>query len=60
MASFLIELGFPVNNQNYLGNTAMHYASSLKNWKIVELLLIAKADETILNNNGKTAWEISE
>lgn len=54
----LLNLGLDINQQNYDGNTALHYAKDMKNWKMVDLLIENNANENIANNNNLTPWEI--
>lgn len=58
--SVLIKLGLNVNAQNNDGNTALHFASSKKHWRILELLLQGGANEKLYNHKRQTAWEIVE
>eukprot|EP00752_Nemacystus_decipiens_P009720 g8680.t1 len=58
-AAALARHGAPINAQDSLGNTALHCAAlggecPEDGLEIVNFLLIAGADETIVNNKGKT------
>nr|XP_025039614.1 ankyrin repeat domain-containing protein 22 isoform X2 [Pelodiscus sinensis] len=41
------------------GNTALHYASKMKNQSVIPLLLEAHADPSIKNKNGETPVDIA-
>ncbi|RDI44787.1 ankyrin repeat domain-containing protein [Aquicella lusitana] len=61
----LIELGAKVNEQDYRGFTALHYACLLRNHEAIQLLLAARADVRIRDAFGKSPYyyyctEISE
>jgi len=57
LASFLLENGADVNKQNDKGNTALHYAISLKHFALANLLAKHNAKEDIMNIFGYTPWE---
>ncbi|ORX85782.1 ankyrin [Anaeromyces robustus] len=46
-----------INVQDYSGNTALHYAVSLKDKESINLLLNKHADSTIKNNKGEPAMK---
>jgi hypothetical protein len=58
-----LQSGFDVNEKDYLGNTALHYAAQNagypKGIKSVELLLSYKADPTIVDNDHRTPLHIA-
>ena len=57
LASLLLENGADVNKQNKKGNTALHYAISLKHFTLADLLTKYNAKEDVINNFGYTPWE---
>ena len=57
LASLLLEKGADVNIQNNRGNTAMHYAISLKYFTLADLPAKHNAKEDIMNIFGYTPWE---
>ena len=57
LASLLIENGADVNKQNNKGNTALHYAISLKHFTLADLLAKHNAREDVINIFGYTPWE---
>jgi hypothetical protein len=60
LASLLIENGADVNKQNNKGNTALHYAISLKHFTLADLLAKHNAKEDVINKFGYTPWECIE
>ena len=54
---FLIERGANVNTQNIYLNTPLHYASSNKNYKIIDILIKNGANEKIKNRFGQSYFE---
>ena len=56
----LIEKGINVNLQNNEGNTALHFAYSTGDSKLITLIIETKADFTIKNKNGLIGEEIKE
>jgi len=50
----LLECGINVNQQDYIGNTALYYAIDLKNFNYVKLLMDNHADINIRNIEGKS------
>ncbi|ORX44869.1 ankyrin [Piromyces finnis] len=48
-----------VNHQDYLGNTALHYAVDLSNHDIICLLIKYKGDPSIKNNRGKSVFDLA-
>ena len=57
LASLLLENGADVNKQNKKGNTALHYAISLKHFTLADLLTKYNAKEDVMNIFGYTPWE---
>jgi cytochrome c peroxidase len=55
----LKELKIDVNVQDYNGDTALHDAAMFGHEKIVEALLVAGADRSIKNKQGKTPAEVA-
>ncbi|XP_063291056.1 ankyrin repeat domain-containing protein 22 [Pelobates fuscus] len=55
----LIEYGVDVNVQDYLGNTALHYACKMKSQTIVPILFDAQADPYIKNKDGESPMDIA-
>lgn len=53
----LLEKGVDVNIQNNLGNSALHYALSAKNFDIADLLKKFGAKEDCYNKFGYTPWD---
>ena len=60
ITKYLCEHGSEINNQNYRGNTALHYAIGKKFFEIVDILTKYGAREDIKNNKGLTPWECME
>jgi ankyrin repeat protein len=56
----LIEYPIFVNQQDCLGNTALHYAVDIENTFIIKLLIKTKADINIKNNDGFTPIDIAK
>ncbi|ORX38763.1 ankyrin [Anaeromyces robustus] len=48
-----------VNQQDYLGNTALYYAIKLKDKQSINLLTYYKADPTIKNYQGVSAFDLA-
>ena len=55
----LLRYDININQQDYLGNTALYYAVEQNNVEIVENLIYNKADATIKNLEGKSALDIA-
>jgi len=49
-----------INQQNSFGNTALHYAVSLNEKWLVDLLLTCHANATIENNRGLNPYELGQ
>lgn len=45
-----------VNNQNSIGKTALHYAATLNNFDVAQLLVQKGAKTTVKDNKGATAY----
>ena len=60
ITKFLCEQGIEVNNQNYKGNTALHYVFAKNFYKIFDVLKNFGARENIKNNKGLMAYECIE
>ncbi len=58
ITKFLLEKGVDVDIQNKLGNTALHYALSAKNYIIADLLKKFGAKEDCYNIFGNSPWDI--
>ena len=58
MVKFLIEKGADVNTIDLDGNTAMHYACGLRNYEIIDMLIIKKADQFIRNKKNQLCWDL--
>lgn len=58
MAKILIDAGSAINFQNNDGSTPLHTAAFFCRPEIVKMLLAKKADGTIKNKYGQTAYEI--
>ena len=58
IANFLIEQDTPPNIQDINGDTALHIAASNGDLDIITSLLSHGADKYIVNNNGKTAYDL--
>ena len=56
---YLIDLGAEINAVGPEGRTALHYASRGNSVKLCELLLHAGADETMLDEEGKTPLDVA-
>jgi len=48
----LLKFGIYVNQQDYLGNTALYYAVDTKNYQIIRSLLSSNADKDLKNFEG--------
>jgi hypothetical protein len=58
ITKILLEKGVDVDIQNKLGNSALHYALSAKNYLIADLLKKFGAKEDCYNIYGFTPWDI--
>ena len=52
MCDILLQRGLDVNEKNYLGNTAMHYAIMNNFIKTIDLLISYGVNENIQNKMG--------
>ena len=59
-ARYLIELGADVNAVGPQGRTALHYAARGGTTELCELLLVAGADETVTDKEGRTPLDIAQ
>ena len=57
LSKFLLERGVNTNIQNNEGNSAMHYALSMKNFNLADLLKKFGAQEDLINKKGYSPWE---
>lgn len=57
ITELLLRKGSNVNTVNNTRNTPLHYAHAYNFRKVFDLLLQSKADQTILNDKGKSPWE---
>jgi len=57
--SSLLNYSIPINNQDELGNTALHYAIGCKNPIIVQELIQKGINDQLKNNEGKTANDLA-
>ncbi|ORX47095.1 ankyrin [Piromyces finnis] len=57
---FLLSRCIHVNQQDNLGNTALHYAVKYKNIHIIYELVNQEADIDLKNNENESAWEIAQ
>ncbi len=59
--TLLVEAGADINWQNEEGNSALHYACSgeYRSFEAVRALIALNADETLRNNAGKTAEDMT-
>jgi len=55
----LLEHGININQQDDLGNTALHYAIETKNLNLTHALLSDCADVNIKNNEGKSSLDLA-
>jgi len=55
----LLQHSIFVNQQDYLGNTALYYAVDIQNTKLIKLLLCNNADMNIKNLDGKSALDLA-
>ena len=60
IAKYLCEHGSEVNNQNYIGNTALHYAIGNNFFDIADLLVRYGARESIKNKKNLSVWQCME
>lgn len=58
MLEILLQKAINPNQQNKLGNTALHYAVLSKNAKCIDALIQNQVDENIPNKDKKIAWEM--
>lgn len=56
----LIQVGYPIDTQNYQGDTALHYACRYNNVPMVVVLLQAGIDSSVANNDGLTAVALAK
>lgn len=56
----LIKNSIDINQQDILGNTALHYAVYLKKVDIIKELIKQSIDIKIKNNNGKTGLDLAK
>jgi ankyrin repeat protein len=54
----LIEAGGDIQTKAPSGSTLLHYAAKKNNSQLVELLIHKKIDPTVLNKEGKTAFDL--
>ena len=59
LCQLLIDKGARMNEQDNLGNTALHHAITKGNLKIVQLLLNRGSDQNIKNNLGDDALQLA-
>jgi|GEM_PF-2061432 len=59
IAQELVDAGANINAQDEYGNTPLHMASRFNSPSMVTWLLEAGADTTIVNKNGKTAFDVA-
>lgn len=55
-----LELGAEVGATNVSGQTALHYAAENRQLGIVQILVQANADKTILDSRGRTALDCAQ
>jgi ankyrin repeat protein len=55
IAKLLLEKGIDINGQDFLGDTALHWAVRQNNQDAIKLLVKNKINTTILNKAGKNA-----
>lgn len=60
VTQYLVEQGAPLNEQNEIGLTALHYAVMQENLNVIALLLANKANVIIEDNDGYTALDSIE
>jgi len=53
----LLKYGVDINHQDYLGNTALHYAIEIRSPHLIHILMTKKPDINIRNNEGKSAFD---
>ncbi|ORX85807.1 ankyrin [Anaeromyces robustus] len=58
IVKILLNLNANVNHQDYLGNTALHYAVDLKDEKMINILSFFKSDIYIKNKHGESVMNI--
>lgn len=58
MIKSLLDFGFDPNHQNFIGDTALHYAMEAKRNDCINVLINNGADEYLQNLFGLTPWEV--
>jgi S1-C subfamily serine protease len=56
----LINKGANLDIQNQNGDTALHFAASKGQWKIINILLASGADKQLINSNGYAAASVAK
>lgn len=60
LLEFMEKFPEEINHQDKRGNTALMVAAELKNPEMMKLLIENNADLNLVNNNGKTAYNIAQ
>ena len=60
LLEFIEKFPEEINHKDKRGNTALMVAAELKNPEMMKLLIENNADLNIVNNNGKTAYNIAQ
>ncbi|XP_010178386.1 PREDICTED: ankyrin repeat domain-containing protein 22 [Mesitornis unicolor] len=59
LVKMLLRAGVDVNATDFSGSTALHYACKMKNQAVIPLLLGARANTSVKNQDGETPLDIA-
>ena len=52
--------GYFINGGDEYGTTPLHYAAYEGHWDVIELLVSWGASKKVVNNNGRTPWNVAD